>query len=176
MARYRLSATGKLHHLIQLCQDRISVISTATRQPIKDYYELEMATTEMMKMIGVPASELVQPNKLSFKMKLILREGIGYLMGIALACWDDPEKQDMVQEWREVKVILIKTTDPSAKVPPRFTGVMNLNLNTSYVSKGVILDDKKLTWFRYITNMPDWGKREGKSSIGWSEMGGPRSI
>ena len=98
MARYRLSATGKLHHLIQLCQDRLSVISTATRQPIKDYYELDMATTEMIKNIGVPAIEFVQPNKLGFKMKLILREGIGYLMGIALACWDE---QDMVQEWRE---------------------------------------------------------------------------
>ena len=162
MARYRLSVTGKLHHLIQLCQDRLSVISTATRQPIKDYYDLDMATTEMIKNIGVSAIEFVQPNKLEFKMKLILREGVGYLMGIALACWDDPEKQDMVQEWREVKVILIKTTDPSAKVPPRFTGVMHLNLNTSYVSKGVNLDDKKLTWFKYITNMPDWAKEREK--------------
>ena len=72
MARYQLSVTGKLHHLIKLCQDRLSVISTATRQPIKDYYELDMATTEMIKNIGVPAIEFVQPNKLDFKMKLIL--------------------------------------------------------------------------------------------------------
>ena len=76
MSKYRISATGKLHHLIQLCQDRISVISTAKKQPIHDSYELEKASTEMMKMIGAQASELVQPNKLSFKLKIILREGI----------------------------------------------------------------------------------------------------
>ena len=156
MARYQLSVTGKLDHLIKLCQDRLSVIPTATRQPIKDYYELDMATTEMIKNIGIPAIEFVQPNKLDFKMKLILREGIGYLWGIAFTCWEDPDKQDFVQEWRELKVVLIKTTDPSSKVPARFTGVINLTLNTSYLRKGVVLDDIGLTWFSYITNMPEW--------------------
>merc|ERR1712208_22382 len=52
--------------------------------------------------------------------------------------------------------MLIKTTDPSAKVPSRYAGVINLPLNTSYLRKGVVLDDKKLTWFSYITNMPEW--------------------
>ena len=162
MPRYQLSVSGKLQHLIKLCQDRLSVISTATRQPIKDYYELDMAMTEMIKQIGVPAIEFVQPGKLDFKMKLILREGIGYLWGVALASWDDPETQDIVQEWREFKVMLIKTTDPSAKVPSRFTGVINLPLNTSYLRKGVVLDDEKLTWFSYIKNMPEWAKEREK--------------
>ena len=134
------------------------MIPTATRQPINDFYELNYATTEMIKNIGIPAIEFVQPNKLDFKMKLILREGIGYLWGIAFTCWEDPEKQNFVQEWRELKVVLIKTTDPSSKVPARFTGVINLTLNTSYLRKGVILDDIGLTWFAYITNMPEWAE------------------
>ena len=126
MSKYRMSATGKLHHLIQLCQDRISVIPTAKKQQIHDSYELEKPSPEMIKMIGAQASELVKPNKLSFKLKIILKEGIGYLMGVALAAWDDPENQEMTQDWREIKIILVRTTDPLAKVPPRFSGEMNL--------------------------------------------------
>ena len=91
-------------------------------------------------------------------MKLILRDGVGYLWGMAFNCWEDPDKQNFVQEWRELKVVLIKTTDPSAKVPARFTGIINLSLNTSYLRKGVVLDKLGLTWFSYITNMPEWAE------------------
>ena len=159
MSKYRISATGKLHHLIQLCQDRISVIPTAKKQQIHDSYELEKPSTEMIKMIGAQASELVQPNKLSFKLKIILKDGIGYLMGVALAAWDDPENQEMTQDWREIKIILVRTTDPMAKVPPRFSGEMNLDLNTSYLSKGMELKEETI-WFRYITNMPAWAREK----------------
>ena len=156
MTRYQLCVTGKLDHIIKTCQDRLCVIPTATRQPINDYYELNFATNEMIKNIGIPAIEFVQPNQLDFKLKLILREGIGYLWGIAFNDWDDPDKQNFVKQWREIKVVLIKTTDQSAKVPARFNGIINLSLNTSYLRKGVELKEHGLTWFSYITNMPEW--------------------
>ena len=155
MTTYRLSATGKLHHLIQLCQDRISTIATASRQPLQSYYDLEPATTEMLKSMGVSTMEFGQQNILEFKTKIILRKGVGYLMGVSFASWEDPENQELMKEWREVKIILITTTNQSATVPPRFAGVMSLNLNTSYVSKGIKLKGEDVTWFRYIRNMPD---------------------
>ena len=76
MSKYRINATGKLYHLIKLCQDRISVIPTAKKQQIHDSYELEKPSPEMIKMMGAQASELVKPNKLSFKLKISLKEGI----------------------------------------------------------------------------------------------------
>ena len=170
MSKYRINATGKLYHLIKLCQDRISIIPTAKKQKIHDSYELEKPSPEMIKMMGAQASELVQPNKLSFKLKIILREGIGYLMGVALAAWDDPENQDMSQEWREIKIILVRTTDPMAKVPPRFSGEMDLDLNTSYVSKGVEWKEETI-WFRYITNMPDWAREKEEVLLAGAKWG-----
>ena len=160
MTTYRLSATGKLHHLIQLCQDRISTIATASRQPLQNYYDLKPATTEMMKSMGVSTMEFGQQNILEFKTKIILDKGVGYLMGISHASWEDPENQELMKEWREVKIILITTTNQSATVPPRFAGVMSLKLNTAYVSKGIKLNGEDFTWFRYIKNMPDWAKEK----------------
>ena len=162
--------------MIQLCQDRLSTIATASRQPIKNYYDLEPATTEMMKSMGVSTMEFGQQNILEFKTKIILRKGVGYLMGVSLASWEDPENQEMLKEWREVKIILITTTNPSATVPPRFAGVMSLNLNTSYVSKGVKLDGENVTLFQIHKKYAGLGAREGRSYKCWSKMGGPRSI
>ena len=99
MSKFRISATGKLHHLIQLCQDRISIIPTAKKQQIHDSYMLEKTSTETIKMIGAQESEWDQPNRLRFKMKILLKDGIAYLMGVALAAWNDPENQEMTKEW-----------------------------------------------------------------------------
>ena len=159
MSKFRISATGKLHHLIQLCQDRISIIPTAKKQQINESYMLEKPSTETIKMIGAQESEWDQPNRLRFKMKILLKDGIAYLMGVALAAWNDPENQEMTKEWRELKIILIHTTDPMAKVPPRFSGEMNLDLNTSYLSKSMEVKEETI-WFKYITNMPTWAREK----------------
>ena len=156
MARYKLCVQGKLDHLIKTCQDRMCSIPTATRQQINEFYELNVATKEMITNLGISAIESVQANQLDFKMKLIQRDGVGYLCGIAFNCWEDPDKQNFVQEWRELQVVLIKTTDPSAKVPARFTGIINLSLNTSYLQKGLFMEKLGLTWFSYITSLPVW--------------------
>ena len=98
MARYKLCVQGKLDHLIKTCQDRMCSIPTATRQQINEFYELNLATKEMITNLGISAIESVQANQLDFKMKLILRDGVGYLWGIAFNCWEDPDKQNFVQE------------------------------------------------------------------------------
>ena len=112
------------------------MIPTATRQPINDFYELNIATTEMIRNIGIPAIEFVQPNKLDFKMKLILREGIGYLWGIAFTCWEDPDKQNFVQEWRELKVVLIKNNRSILKSASTVHGSYKSNFKYILLKEG----------------------------------------
>ena len=156
MISYKICVSGKFEHLIKTCQERMLTIPTATREKINEFYDLQFATKEMITNLGFSAIESVLANQLDFKMKLILRDGVGYLWGMAFNCWEDPDKQNFVQEWRELQVVLIKTTDPSAKVPARFTGIINLSLNTSYLQKGVFMEKLGLTWFSYITNLPVW--------------------
>ena len=154
MISYKICVSGKFEHLIKTCQERMLTIPTATREKINEFYDLKFATKEMITNLGFSAIESVLANQLDFKMKLILRDGVGYLCGIAFNCWEDPDQQKYVQEWRELQVVLIKTTDPSAKVPARFTGLLNLSLNTSYLQKGVEDEEQRVTWFSYMTKLP----------------------
>ena len=155
MSKFRISATGKLYHLIQLSQERISIIPTAKKQKIQDSYQLEKPSPETIKMMGTQASELAKPNKISFRLKIILKESVAYLIGVALAAWNDPENQELTQDWQEIRIMLVRTTDPLAKLPPRFCGEMNLDLNSSYLSKGMETEEGTV-WFKYLTQMPDW--------------------
>ena len=155
MTKYRITATGKLYHLIQLSIERISIIPTAKKQKIQEYYELEKPSQETVKLMGNQASELAKPNKITFRFKIILKENSAYLIGVALAAWNDPANQELTQDWRELRILLAHTTDPLAKVPPRFCGEMLLDLNSSYLNKG-IQKDERTVWCSYLTHLPDW--------------------
>ena len=155
MSEYRIKATGKLYHLIQISIKRISIIPTAKKQKIQESYELEKPSPGTMKLMGNQASELAKPNIITFRFKIILKESMVYLIGVALAAWNDPENKELTQDWREIRIMIASTTDPLAKVPPRFCGQMRLDLNSSYLVKG--METKRGTvWFSYLTHMPDW--------------------
>ena len=96
MSKYRITATGKLYHLIQLSIERISIIPTAKKQKIQEYYELEKPSPETMKLMGNMASELAKQNKIRFRFKIILKESIVNLIGVALAAWNDPGNLSLI--------------------------------------------------------------------------------
>ena len=178
MSKYRITATGKLYHLIQLSIERLSIIPTAKKQKIQESYELEKPSPETIKLMGNQASELAKPNKISFRFKIILKESIAYLIGVALAAWDDPENQELTQDWREIRIMLARTTDPLAKVPPRFCGEMKLDLNSSYLSKGMETEQGTV-WFSYLTQMPDWATEKNDVILRgarWVEKEGFKTI
>ena len=51
MTKFRLSASGKLYHLIKLSIDRIGIVPTAKKERIKENYELEEITPETLKIM-----------------------------------------------------------------------------------------------------------------------------
>ena len=175
MISYKICVSGKFEHLIRTCQERMLTIPTATREKINEFYDLKFATKEMITNLGFSAIETVLANQLDFKMKLIIRDGGGFFCGFAFNCWEDPDQLKYVHEWRMLQVILIKTTDPSAKVPARFTGLLNLSLNTSYLQKGLEEKGQGVTWFSYMTKLPVWATERDVLSAelslpGWVDM------
>ena len=52
MTKFRITATGKLYHLIQLSIERIGIIPTSKKQKIQEYYDLEKPSPETMKLMG----------------------------------------------------------------------------------------------------------------------------
>ena len=131
-------------------------IPTATREKINEFYNLQFATKEVVTSLGFAPIETVLANQLDFKMKLMIRDGVGSLCGVAFNCWEDPDQLKDVHEWQMLQVVLVKTTDPTAKVPARFTGLQNLTLNTSYLQKGLEDKDHVVKWYSYMTKLPVW--------------------
>ena len=175
MISYKICVSGKFEHLIRTCQERMLTIPTATREKINEFYDLKFATKEIITNLGFSAIETVLANQLDFKMKLIIQDGVGFLCGFAFNCWEDPDQLKYVHEWRMLKVMLIKTTDPSTKVPARFNGLLNLFLNTSYLQKGLEEKGQGVTWFSYMTKLPVWATERDVLSAelslpGWVDM------
>ena len=131
-------------------------IPTATRERINEFYNLQFVTKEVVTSLGFSPIETVLANQLDFKMKLMIRDGVGSLCCVAYDCWEDPDQLKDVQEWRMLQVVLVKTTDPTAKIPARFTGLLNLTLNTSYLQKGLEDNDQVVKWYSYVTKLPVW--------------------
>ena len=175
MISYKICVSGKFEHLIKTCQERMLTIPTATREKINEFYDLQFATKEMVTNLGFSPIETVLANQLDFKMKLMIRDGVGSLCGVAFNCWEDPDQLKYVHEWQMLQVVLIKTTDPTAKVPARFTGLLNLSLNTSYLQKGLEDKEQGVRWYSYMTKLPVWAtEREVLSDElslpGWVDM------
>ena len=157
MTKFRLTATGKLYHLIQLSIERIGIIPTAKKQKIKEHYDLEEPSPETMKLMGHMESDLAKQARIRVKFKIILRENCVYLLGLALTAWDDPGNQELTQELREISIKLAITTDTQVKVPARYGRETQLELNSSYIQKGMETD-KGLVWFNHLTQLPTWAK------------------
>ena len=157
MTKFRLTATGKLYHLIQLSIERIGIIPTAKKQKIKEHYDLEEPSPETMKLMGHMESDLAKQARIRVKFKIILRENCVYLLGLALTAWDDPGNQELTQELREISIKLAITTDTQVKVPARYGRETQLELNSSYLQKGMETD-KGLVWFNHLTQLPTWAK------------------
>merc|ERR1712082_477784 len=109
-------------------------------------------------------SDLAKQARIRGKLKIILKENCVYLLGLALTAWDDPGNQELTQEWREIRIQLASTTDPQARVPPRYCGETKLDLNSSYIQKGMETD-KGLVWFNHLTKLPNWANE--KESVHW---------
>ena len=57
MTKYRLSASGKLYHLIKLMSDRTESVPTSKKETIADHYELEEIKPETMQTMGHKTGE-----------------------------------------------------------------------------------------------------------------------
>ena len=124
MTKFRLSASGKLYHLIKLSMDRIGSVPTAKKERINDNYELEEITPETLKIMGHKESEsdAAKQAKIKVKFKIILKDNCVSLLGMAITEWDDPGNQTLTQEWKEISIKLASTTDPKARIPQRYCG------------------------------------------------------
>ena len=78
---------------------------------------------------------------------------------MALTAWNDPGNQELTQEWREIRIMLATTSDPQARVPPRYCGETKLDLNSSYLRKGMETDEG-LVWFIHLTQLPNWANEK----------------
>ena len=117
--------------------------------------------------MGFSPKETVVANQLDFQLKLMIQDGVGSLCCVAYACWEDPDQQRDEQEWRMLQIVLVKVTDPTAKIPARYTGPLQLTLNTSYLQKGqvgVCSDDPEVKWYSYVTTLPAWATERGQVS------------
>ena len=159
MTKFRITATGKLYHLIQLSIERIGIIPTSKKQKIQEYYDLEKPSPETMKLMGHMESDLAKQARIRFRLKIILKENCVYLLGVALTAWNDPGNQELTQEWREIRIMLATTSDPQARVPPRYCGETKLDLNSSYLRKGMETDEG-LVWFIHLTQLPNWANEK----------------
>ena len=161
MTKFRLTATGKLYHLIKLSIERIGIVPTAKKQKIKENYDLEEPSPETLKLMGHKESESdsAKQARIRVRFKIVLKDNWVYLLGLALTEWDDPGNQEITQEWREIRIQLASTTDPQARVPPRYCGETKLDLNSSYIQKGMETN-KGLVWFNHLTQLPNWAKEK----------------
>ena len=98
MASFRICVAGKFEHIIKTCQERMLTIPTATRERINEFYNLQFATKEVVTSLGFSPIETVLANQLDFKMKLMIRDGVGSLCCVAFGCWEDPDQLKDVQE------------------------------------------------------------------------------
>ena len=84
MTKFRLTATGKLYHLIQLSIERIGIIPTAKKQKIKEYYDLEEPSPETMKLMGHKESDSAKQARIRVRFKIVLKDNWVYLLGLAI--------------------------------------------------------------------------------------------
>ena len=145
MTKFRLSASGKLYHLIKLSMDRIESVPTSKKERIADHYELEEIQPETFQIMGHKKSESEAANKakIKIKFKLILKNNNVTLLGMAITEWDDPGNPTLTQTWKELSIRLATTTDPQARIPQRYCGETTLELNSSYVQRGASNDKEK---------------------------------
>ena len=160
MTKFRLSASGKLYHLIKLSMDRIESVPTSKKERIADHYELEEIQPETFQIMGHKKSESEAANKAKIKIifKLILKNNNVTLLGIAITEWDDPGNPTLSQTWKELSIRLATTTDPQARIPQRYCGETTLELNSSYIQRGATNSKDVLLWFNHLSKLPTWAK------------------
>merc|ERR1712208_255013 len=84
---------------------------------------------------------------------------MGSLLGMAITEWDDPGNQTLTQEWKEIIIKLASTTDPKARIPQRYCGETTIELNSSYIQRGVTTS-KGLLGFNHLSKLPTWAKEK----------------
>ena len=89
-------------------------VPTATRERIAEFYNLQFVTKEAVTSLGFSPIETVIANQLDFKLKLMMKDGVGSLCCVAYACWEDPDQQRDELEWRMLQIVLVKIADPTA--------------------------------------------------------------
>ena len=135
MTSFRIKVSGKLEHIIKTCQSRLLTVPTAKQERIAEFYNLSLISKDTVKSLGFAANEKVSENQLEFQLKLLIEDGAGSLCCVSFASWGDPDQHRHEQEWRMMQIALVTITDPSAKIPARYTGLMQLTLNTSYLQR-----------------------------------------
>ena len=160
MTKFRLSASGKLYHLIKLSMDRIESVPTSKKERITDHYELEEITPETLLIMGhkKSESEAAKQAKIKIKFKIILKNNSVSLLGMAITEWDDPGNPTLTQTWKELSIRLATTTDPQARIPQRYCGETTIELNSSYIQRGATNSKEKLLWFNHLSKLPTWAK------------------
>ena len=161
MTKFRLSATGKLYHLIKLSIERIGIVPTAKKEKIKENYELEEPSPETLKKMGHKESESdsAKQARIKVRFKIVLKDNWVSLLGLALTEWDDPGNPEIKQEWKEIRIKLASTTDPQARIPQRYCGETKIELNSSYIQRGMDTS-KGLVWFNHLSQLPSWAKEK----------------
>ena len=162
MTKFRLSASGKLYHLIKLSIDRIGMVPTAKKEKIKENYELEEPSPETLKLMGHKESEsesAAKQARIKVRFKIVLKDNWVSLLGLALTEWDDPGNPEIKQEWKEIRIKLASTTDPQARIPQRYCGETKIELNSSYIQRGMDTS-KGMVWFNHLSQLPSWAKEK----------------
>ena len=122
MTKYRLSASGKLYHLIKLMSDRTESVPTSKKETIADHYELEEIQPETMQTMGHKTGENEAAKKATIKtkFKLVILNNNVTLLGMSITEWNDPGNQLLGPTWKEMNIRLATITDSNAKIPKRF--------------------------------------------------------
>ena len=132
---FRIKISGKLEHIVTNMQSRLLNIPSTEPEMIQPHYHLTTLSLDKVKSLGFPTSEKTNANLLEFQMKLLVENGRGFLCGVSFAAWNDPYRQRHGMEWRMVEINLVKLSDPAAKLPPRYAGIIAVSLNTSYLQR-----------------------------------------
>ena len=148
---FRIKISGKLEHIVTNMQSRLLNIPSTEPKMIQPHYHLTTLSLDKVKSLGFPTSEKTNANLLEFQMKLLVENGRGFLCGVSFAAWNDPYRQRHGMEWRMVEINLVKLSDPAAKLPPRYAGIIAVSLNTSYLQR-----QTNNKWSSYITDLPAW--------------------
>ena len=174
MTTFRIQVSGKLEHIIKTCQSRLLTVPTAKQERINEFYNLSLISKDTVKSLGFSVNEKVSENQLEFQLKLLIEDGAGFLCCVAYASWLDPDQHRHEQEWRMMRIALVTISDPTARIPARYTGQMQLTLNTSYLQRGQRSEDRgqDVKWSSYVTTLPLWAKErknlsETLSLPGW---------